>query len=210
MPYLQPKTSGVFGFMPYGSPYTAAVATWYAVSSSEGQISAGDVVVLSTIPGGSLPTVRGIVAGAGVWTTGILGVAAQSLPANGGSTSATLNSNTTQLILVYDDPNQLYVVSDQASSASGFLQSSQSGQSVSVLATGGLGSSGAFGPISGQSAFMARSNQVISGGTTGILGPFKLLYLHPIDQATSSGTGRKWVVSVNLATRTQGITIFTT
>jgi hypothetical protein len=196
LPYLQPKTSNTFGFMPEVAPGTLIRTTPYGVSSSEGFIAAGDIVLLSSITGGAFGMVRaGSTAGGtiGIQSTSIVGVAAHCMLSDQGSTAANYNTLTSAFLLVYDDPLVQYVVSDQASSASGFLLTSQVGQTVSVLSSGGLGSTGPFqsGSLNG------RSNQVISAGTTGVAAPFKLLGLHPIDAATSSGIGRKWIVAPN-------------
>jgi hypothetical protein len=206
MPYLQPKSSNVFGFMPDVAPGTLIRTTPYGVSSSEGFIAAGDIVVNSSIAGAALAMVRG--AGTGVFTSGIVGVAAHCMLSDQGSTSASYNNLTSAFLLVYDDPVVQYVVSDMGSSVGGALLTSQVGQTVSVLTTGGLGSTGPFqsGSLNGRSA------QVISGGTTGVLGPFKLLGLHPVDANTSSGLtqGRKWLVAPNFWMLVPGQSVVTT
>lgn len=206
LPYYQPKTSNAFGFMPDMAPGTLIRTTPYGVSSSEGFIAAGDVVVNSSITGGAFAIVRGVVAAAGTFSTAIVGVASHCMLSDQGSTAASYTNLTSAFLLVYDDPVIQYVVSDQASSAGGFLLTSQVGQTVSVLSTGGVGSTGPFqsGNLNG------RSNQVISAGTTGVVAPFKLLGLHPIDAATSSGIGRKWMVAVNDALLVPGQTAVTT
>ena len=211
MPYIQPKSTNVFGFMPDVAAGTLMISNAYLVSSSEGFIAAGDVVIQSSLaPGGAAGmVVKGITGAAGVFSSAIVGVAAHCMLSDQGSTAVSLNNLTSGLLLVYDDPNERFVVSDQASSASGFLLSSQIGFGVSVLATGGVGSTGPFqsGSLNG------RSNQVISGGlttATALLAPFKLVGLHPVDNNTSSGIGRKWLVMINDGLYTPGTIQVTT
>ena len=196
MPYLQSQTNNYFGFMPAESVYGQAPVGLYLVSSSEGAISAGDVCVQT-----SLNTVRGLTSAGGVtnFTSSMayVGVAAMSLVANGGSTAALLNSNTSQMVLLYDDPNQVFVVCDTTSGVIG----SQTGmwKNYSLLTTGAGGSTGPF-----QSGLAnARSNMAISGVTSTVAGVFHVIGMHPIENNIQSTVGaatagaavnvRKWV-----------------
>lgn len=190
MPYLQTKTTGSFGFLPADHRLAVAFTNPYAVSSSEAIINAGDAVVLSSIANtaGGPAIVKNIT---GVWSTGILGVAAHSLASGAGQTASVFTS--TGLLLVYDSPDQTFVVSDAGSSVGGGLASSQIGYNVSILATGPVGSTG-------PNTNLNRSVQSINGATTSALLPFKVVALHPIDNATSSALGtvsRKWIVQSN-------------
>jgi hypothetical protein len=209
MPFNIPKSSGTFGFEPVIAPGTLIRTTPYGVSSSEGFIAAGDVVVNSSIPGGAFAIIRGVTGAAGVFSSAIVGVASHCMLSDQGSTSATYNNLTSAFLLVYDDPVVQYMVSDMGSSVGGGLLTSQVGQGVNVLATGPLGSTGPFqsGSLNG------RSNQSISGGSTAVGAlPFKLMGLHPIDANTSSGLtqGRKWIVAPNVWLAVPGLTAVTT
>lgn len=191
MSYLQPATNNYFGFMPVG-PARIGV---YAVSSSEGgAISIGDVVTLT-----SIATARVVTGG---FATTMLGVAASPLAANAGSTAARPNSDSSQLIKVWDDPYQVFVTCD---TTSGLVGSTSVFKGVNVLATGAVG---ATGPIGIQSV-MAISGVTASSGDH----PFKLIGLHPIEAGYSTdanGTGvaasvRKLLVQPLLHFHGQGI-----
>jgi hypothetical protein len=196
--------------MPNVAPGTLIRTTPYMVTSSEGFIAAGDVVINSSIAGNTaLPLVKGITGAAGVYSSGIVGIAAHCMLSDQGSTAVSLNNLTSGILLVYDDPLVQYVVSDCGSSVGGGLLTSQVGQTVNVLATGGLGTTGPFqsGSLSG------RSNQSISGASTAVtVLPFKLLGLHPVDNASTGGLAhpRKWIVMMNDAMLVPGLGSVTT
>lgn len=197
MPFIRSKSTAPFGFVPAESPYGSAPVGAYAVSSSDAVgVNAGDVVAMSSVaPTGGLPLVQPI---SGVWSTGIVGVAAHSLAAGTGNKAASLNTFTSAILLVYDDPNQLFYVNDFASSVGGGLASSAASFQVSVLATGGVGSTG-VNPL------LARSVQTIGGLSTSAVLPFRVVGLHPIDTNTSSALGvqgRTWIVALNAGART--------
>ena len=113
MSYRQPKTNNYFGFQPVsvGGGNVNFQVSPYLVSSSEGLINAGDVLTMTT-----LDTAR-VVTGAFIPTSSqaFLGVAANSMLANAGSTAATLVSNSSQMILVYDSPLQYFSGCDTTS-----------------------------------------------------------------------------------------------
>jgi hypothetical protein len=193
MPYLQPKTANYFGFMPANSPSDLVQVNPYAVSSSEGAIFLGDVVMMTT-----LDTVRSITGAFGTPTSSaaIVGVAAQFMAANGGSTAATLNSNTSQLILVYDGPGQWFVGCDTTSGVIG----DQKGlfKNYAILSSGAVGSTGP------NTVSLNRSVMAISGVTATAAGALHLVQLHPCEQgqystvaaatAAASSEVRKWCV----------------
>src|SRR5438034_3314756 len=201
MSYRQPKTNNYFGFQPVsvGGANTNFQVTPYLVSSSEGLISAGDVLTMTTID-----TAR-IITGAFIPTSSMayLGVAANSLPANGGSTAATLVSNSSQMILVYDSAFQYFSGCD---TTSGVLSNTSIGKEVAVAATGVTGSTG-INPLLGRSV-MALSGVTSVGSTFGC---FKIVSLDPIEQgvystvavtvaATNGGIEvRKWIVQPSLS-----------
>lgn len=194
MPFIKANKKAPFGFVPAIGADTQMVARPYAVSSSDAVgINAGDVVVLSSVlPTGGLPIVQPIT---GVWSTGIVGVAAHAMPAGTGIKATSLNVNTSAILLVYDQPNQMFYVNDFASSVGGGLLSSAASFTTNVLATGGLGSTG-------PNPLLNRSVQCISGLSTSAVLPFRVVGLHPVDTNTSSGLGtqgRTWIVMLNAA-----------
>lgn len=204
MPYIRPKDNNYFGFMPVGGVGDLIPCNPYLVSSSEGSdINFGDVVCQT-----SKNTVR-VITGAYIPTSSMatVGVAASFLAANTGSTAAKLNSNTSQMVLVYDNPYQKYVVCDTTSASAGAQDALF--KNYAILATGAVGSTGASGTFH-------RSVQAVSGVTSTVAGAFHLIALHPIEQGqyssggagtavTSSGVS-KWVgifnSGVNMATTT--------
>lgn len=175
----------------------------YLVSSSEIQISLGDAVVLTTI-GTVRPT-------SGTWSTGILGIAGSVVLAGDGSTGANPTASSTQICLVYDDPDQVFVTHD---STSGVVLTSGIGRTYSIISSGVTGSTGINTKLN-------RSVMVLSGagaGSTSALLPFKYLGMHPAEMGvltsgtttvTSSGT-RLHLVQVNLAARSGGFVSVTT
>lgn len=200
MPYIQKQTNNYFGFMPVTAYAEPPQVNSYLVSSSETQIAAGDLVMLST-----KDTVKSVAAitgaiGSPTSSQAYLGVAAQTMPANAGSTAATINSNSSQLILVYDNPQQVFVGCDTTSGVIG----TQLGQfkNYSILATGAVGSTG---PIL-DGTVNARSNMAISGVTSTLAGAIKVLFMHPIEQGIYSTVGaatagsavnvRKWMFQI--------------
>lgn len=200
MPFLQKATNNYFGFMPAtGLPGTMAACNPYLVSSSEGAIFNGDVVMMTT-----LDTVRSIT---GAFTptssAAILGVAAQFLAANGGSTAATLSANTSQMCLVYDEPLQQFTACDTTSGIIG----PQTGvfKNYVILASGAVGSTGP------NTVSLNRSVMAISGVTATAVGAFHVIGLHPVEggvystvaaaTAATSSEVRKWIgVFVNQVT----------
>jgi len=123
-----------------------------------------------------------------------VGVAASPLAANAGSTNALLNVNTSQMVLLYDDPDQKFVVCDTTSGVIG----SQVGlyKNYALLTTGCVGSTG-------PSSVLLRSVQAISGVTSTVAGVFHVIRQHPIEQGIYSTVGaatagsavnvRKWI-----------------
>ena len=207
MPYIQPQTNNYFGFMPVTAPGSLVQVTPYIVSSSETIINAGDLVMMTT-----LDTVKSVAAvtgaiGSPTSSQAYVGVAAHTLLANGGSTAVNLNQNTSQLLLVYDDPNQLFVGCDTTSGVIG----SQTGQfkNFSILSTGCIGSTGPFAANTQNS----RSNMAISGATSTAAGAIKVMYMHPIENNSFSSVGaatagsainvRKWVFKIVQQVQTQ-------
>jgi hypothetical protein len=191
MPYLQAATNNYFGFMPVREG--GAKTGMYTVSSSEtSDIAIGDIVVPT-----SLGTAKVAPAG-GLATGGILGVAASFLTAG---TGLKTNPTTTQQVLVYDDPMQIFVGCDTTSGVYGPINTSGGMfNSVAVATTGCVGSTGV-------SPSLKRSVMALSGVLTTIArdaGVFKVIGMHPIENnlassasprgtCTSSGV-RKWLL----------------
>jgi hypothetical protein len=203
MPYLQPRTANYFGFMPAVNFGSLIQTNAYLVSSSEGAIFAGDVVMMTT-----LDTARSITGAFGTPTSSaaILGVAAQFLAANGGSTAALLSGTSTQLLLVYDDPAQIYVGCD---TTSGVIGVGPQGlfKNYTILASGAVGSTGP------NTVSLNRSVMAISGVTATVAGALHLVGLHPVEQglystvatATAAGSSetRKWLCQFVQTVKTQ-------
>lgn len=188
MPYNQPNKNNYFGFMPVQGIGAGAVCNPYPVSSSEAtKINIGDVVVLT-----SIDTAK--IAAAGGLTGQCLGVAASVMAAGAGSTAATLRQNSSQLLLVYDNPDTIFFGCDTTSFAIG---STGMFKNYAILATGVTGSTGP-NPNLNQSV-MALSG---ASGSSGLAFPFKVIGLHNIDNtfstaalsAVGSSEVRKWLL----------------
>ena len=176
MPYLQPRTANYFGFMPYDAQPGGQVQTnAYIVSSSEGTaIFPGDVCILST----TNFTVRAAPAGTLGTSQLMVGIAASFLGANLGSTGSTGTASngplSSQMVLVYDSPHQLFVGCD---TTSGLFGSTGLFKNVIVLTSGAVGSTGP-NTVSLNRSVMAISGLTASSG----LYPFKVIAMHPIEQ----------------------------
>jgi hypothetical protein len=133
----------------------------------------GDVVVYATHSSScSIRAITGATTDAGV----MVGVAASVVVANGGSTAASLRSLTSQNVLVYDDPLTIFVGCDTTSGVFGY--GTFMGKSFGVAATGCIGSTGV--------SSLNRSVQAISVVTASSQGRFRVIGLHPIENALSS------------------------
>jgi len=188
MPWLQPATNNYFGFIPAVSAGGQVQVNPYPVSSSEaGDINIGDVVVLT-----SLGTMK--VAPTGSLASLMAGVSASYLAANTGSLLAKLNSNTSQFVYVYDDPNQIFVGCDTTSGvtaastayASTSTENEWIGHTVAVCTTGPIGSTGPSS-VTHQSVMCLSGVLSTYGANTGV---FKILGLHPIEGGQLSTAAR--------------------
>src|SRR5436189_5285073 len=132
----------------------------------------------------TLDTAR-VVTGAFIPTSSqaFLGVAANSMVANAGSTAATLVSNSSQMILVYDSPLQYFSGCD---TTSGVGSNTMIGKDVVVLATGVVGSTG-------PNPLLARSVMALSLVAGSTLGALQVIALALIQQGIYS------TVAVNVA-----------
>lgn len=170
MPYYQAATNNYFGFMPVeGIPVPRLRA--YLVSSSEGSdINPGDVVVFAT----DKNSARVIASRTESPLT--LGVAASRVRAGDGSTGADPRVVSSQVLLVYDDPETLFVSNDTSSGVIG--AGNHLGKSFQVCATGVVGSTG-------PNATLGRSVMAISGVTASSGSDasfrFRLVGLHPVE-----------------------------
>lgn len=204
MAFLQRGTNNYFGFMPAFTGVQART-TLYTISSSNPQINPGDVMVFTSsgIAGTVAPAPTSALAGAG-----IVGIAAEAKAASVGSSAATPYVNSSQMLLIYDDPETIFVACDTTS----FCISSTAGigKNVGIKTSGPEGSTGAFNI---GNAF--RSVMCLSGNTTSsaLTLPFKLLGLHPVESGYSSVAGaaanattdvRKWLVKINNHVYAQG------
>jgi hypothetical protein len=175
MPYLRPNTANYFGFSP-ATGHRNTPANIYLVSSSEAdQISPGDVVVYATHS--SSCSIRRVTGSTTTDAGVMVGVAASLVVANGGSTAASLRSLTSQNVLVYDDPLTIFVGCDTTSGVFGY--GTFLGKSFGVTATGVTGSTGPHGTLN-------RSVQAISVVTASSQGRFRVIGLHPVENALSS------------------------
>jgi hypothetical protein len=179
LPYIQANTNNPFGFQPVESASVPAPTRMYQTSTDNVEIGMGDLVVVTT--GGfvakALSGASGIVSGTGA--NQILGVAAQYMAA----------LSTDGRLLVYDDPDQNYVVQDNGAATSG-MQRISIGQSFSVNVTA---TANAF---TGRSAMVLLSTSNV-GSTAGR--PVKVIAMHPIEGTsfpTASGQWRKWIVKL--------------
>lgn len=192
MPYNKPHSNNYFGFVPVDAN---ARVNLYLVSSSEAnQISMGDVVVYATDKG----TVR-VATGSASTDLGLMvGVAASVVVANGGSTAASLVTKSSQNVLVYDDPNCLFVGCDTTSGVIGV--GTNVGKAYCIVSTGVIGSTGVNTTIN-------RSVQALSGVTassgSAIGYRFRVIGMHKLESALStvasataatSSEVRKWIV----------------
>jgi hypothetical protein len=185
MALLQPATANYFGFLPFSGNGIEVQVNAYPVSSSEGQIAAGDLCILTsrnTVKSGSTASGTALAAN-------VIGVAAQFFGANLGSTTITNNNK----CLIYDSPNQLFTICD---SSSGAVGSSGIGLSYFVSGSGVTGSTGV-------NATLGRSVMAISGAVqASSAGQVMIQFLHPCENnvyatgATGIANVRKWVVNL--------------
>lgn len=206
MAFLQRATANYFGFMPVIQGESQARANLYTISSSNPQINPGDVMIFTS------SGIAGTVAPCpGPWVSStfaaMVGVAAEAKAASVGSTAATPYLNSSQMCLIYDDPNQIFVGCDTTS----FCISSTAsiGKNVGIKTSGPVGSSGAFNIGNSYRSVMCLAGETTSSG----LYAFKIMGLHPVESGPSTAAGttagatsdvRKWLVKPNLHIWAQG------
>ncbi len=179
MPYIQPLTNNIFGLMPVNAIGGGDIETGlYSVSSSEATVPLpGDAIVLT-----SIGTVRVAVSADVIQ---VLGAAAATL-STASFAQGTLN------LLVYNDPQQQYVISNTTSAN---MTLATIGQNVGLVTTStGTG-------IPSTSLGIGRSKMALSATVTTSAAPLRILGLHPVETFTSSMTGTtssggvfKWIV----------------
>lgn len=165
MPWMQAAVDKPFGFRPYGRVLRI---TPYYKDSGAVAIYPGDAVILETD------------GGIGVAATGsvnIIGVAAMYSAA---STEVTD-------FLVYDHPDQLFMVQDDSDTTN--MARANEGNNVNIVTTTG-------------DTLTLESRQEIDSDTAATTATLaiKVHRLHPIEAssyASAAGTQRKWVVSIN-------------
>src|SRR3989442_8813507 len=121
MPYFQPNANNAFGFQPVEQGTAMAKTGQYMVSSSFGSpVFKGDLMIITTSAGFVVPsTAVGVAGAAGIQGGNVVGVSAQFLPTvTSGSTGwITARAPFTYNLLVYDHPDQVFVVQDNGSTA---------------------------------------------------------------------------------------------
>lgn len=170
MPYYQAATNNYFGFMPMEGTPAPRVRPYLVSSTEANDINPGDVVVMAT----DKNTARRLAARADTQYT--LGIAASRVKAGDGSTGADPRVHTSQVVLVYDDPETLFVSCDTSSGVIGV--GAHIGKSFQVAATGVTGSTGV-------NPYTLRSNMAISGVTASSGSDasfrFRLMNIHPCE-----------------------------
>ena len=163
MPFNRPASDTPFGLLPLGNPMSVRS---YLKDSSASRIFEGDVVLLSN---------DGCVDVAATGTeTNIVGVAAQGSAAS-----------TEENVLVYDHPNQEYMVQDD--SDSGFVTQTNVGNNAAIVVTTGNTSTG-------------RSKHELDISSAGAsAAPLHIKGLHGCETsfATAAGSPRRLVVKIN-------------
>jgi len=162
MPYLRAAFDAPFGALPTGEIKRLRP---YRKDSGASRIFPGDFVKMES---------DGNIAVAAA-TERLLGVAAEP------SANATADTE----VLVYDDPDQLFVVQDDSDTT--HVAETNIGNNADIVATTGNTTTG-------------RSNHELdsSGAGTGTA-QLRILGLHPIETsfATAAGSPRRWIVQIN-------------
>lgn len=176
MPYIQPGTNNIFGLMPTMNLPGEGQTNLYAVSSSEATaILPGDAIVRT-----SIGTVRAYVSGDSLH---MMGAAAQPL-STGQFAQGTLN------LLVYDDPQQHFVICNTTSANLAMINIGMNCALVTTATGTGI-----------PSTLVGRSKMALSATVTTSAGAFRIVALHPIETYSSDPTGvKKWIVKPAPAT----------
>ena len=165
MPYLRAATDTPFGAMPHGEVLRLSP---YLKDASAAAIYPGDFVTLETDGGVEVATASQAL---------IIGVAAEY------SAASTRKAD----FLVYDHPDQLFVVQDD-SAVTGMTEASIGGNVDLVVTTGDT--------TTFRSLHEIASSSIATTSTLAC----KVLALHPIEAgsfATTTSEWRKWIVAIN-------------
>lgn len=177
MPYIQPNTNNIFGLNPAEGFPGNQQTRLYAVSSSEADnILPGDAIVRT-----SLGTVRAAVTAD---TLHLIGAAA-------GPVTTSAYAQGTLNLLVYDDPDQHYVVTNTTAAT---MTIAMIGMNIGIVTTAtGVGI---------PSTLVGRSKHAI-GTAASSAGMLRIVALHPIEtysSAPTAGQALKWIVRPSPAT----------
>lgn len=173
MPYLKINTDAAFGFIPADGDKARVNA--YSKLTSTPAIFAGDMLKLNS-SGQVVPVTA-------IGDLGVIGVAAESIA-----------SGSTTTVLVYDDPNQLYV-----------CQEDSVGTAMSQTLVGNVADITGFTPGTTAQATRNRSIMQLDTSTATVLpiagtsGLLKILALSGIESGfpSAAGSPRKIIVSLN-------------
>lgn len=167
MPYLKRATDNPFGFQPHDAVLRT---TAYVKDSDAAAIYPGDAVVLAN---------DGHVEVAAAADTNILGVAAMY------SAASTQELN----FLVYDHPDQLFVVQDDSD--------------TTHIAETNIGNNGDIVATTGDTTLLRSRHELDSSNvaaTTTATAQVRVIGQHPVEErsfATAAGSPRKWIVKFN-------------
>lgn len=160
MPFLRKATDNPFGFQPHDKVLRI---TAYHKDASAGAIYPGDAVKLAD---------DGCVEVAAATDVNILGVAAMYSAA----------STEVLEFLVYDHPQQLFVVQDDATGD--HLAETHIGNNCDIVAT------------SGDTTLLQSRMEIDSSGDGTSTAQFRIVAMHPVEErsfATTTGQHRKWI-----------------
>ena len=214
MSFRIPATNNYYGLMPVsvGGYNTNFQVGMYLVSSSEGEIALGDPCVMTSI--GTVASVAARYTGSFTPSSSspLMGVAAQTILANTGSTAATPFLNSSQMALIYDAPGQVFSINESSSGVIGTFAGAI-GKAAPVLATGVVGSTGNFqsGKVNARSVVALSGVQTSNGGGGAVkilaLDPCEINGMSTLSTGTASTVGtRKWLVELITQIQTQAST----
>lgn len=170
MPWLIPATDTPFGAIPYGPVLSM---DYYRKDSSAARIYPGDLVILEA---------DGNVAPAAAGSTEVIGVAAE------GSAGSTADTE----VLVYNHPDQLYVMQDDNDTTS--MGETEIGTNCDIVATAG-------DTPTDRSRFEIDSSTAVTTAAQ-----LRIVAIHPMElmfgrtgfvTTAAAGNQRKWIVRIS-------------
>ena len=165
MPWMRANVDAPFGARPYGPVLRVGA---YNKDASAAAIYPGDVLIMETDGGLAVSTVT---------ATNIIGVAAEYSAASTAKTD----------FLVYDHPDQLFMIQDDSDTTN--MDEASVGLNVDLITT------------TGSTTTLQSLHEIDSSSAATTAGlAMKVLYLHPVEArsfATAAGTMRKWVCRIN-------------